>query len=233
MSDYSDVTVIVPTLNEGGNITKLIGILTKSYPGISVIVSDDGSKDGTVESVRKIGKKNRRIRLLDRKRERIHGLTASVIDAALMADTDKIVVMDGDLQHPPDKVREIARKLDSYNIVVGVRTAVENWGIHRIIISKGMAYLAYGTFVMRGRPVCNDIMSGFFGINTNLFKSIIRKNKDSFVPTGYKVLLDTLRLVGTGVKVGEVPYSTFREREYGQSKLRMKHMANALSSTFR
>ncbi|MDE1811004.1 MAG: glycosyltransferase, partial [Candidatus Micrarchaeota archaeon] len=94
MSDYSDVTVIVPTLNEGGNITKLIGILTKSYPKISVIVSDDGSKDGTAEYVRKIGRKNPRIRLLDRKREKIHGLTASVIDAALIAKTDQIVVMD-------------------------------------------------------------------------------------------------------------------------------------------
>ncbi|HVC58431.1 MAG TPA: glycosyltransferase [Candidatus Acidoferrales bacterium] len=233
MSDYSDVTVIVPTLNEGGNITKLINILTKGYPRISVIVSDDGSKDGTAEAVLKIGKKNKRIRLLDRKREGVHGLTASVIDAALIVNTDKIVVMDGDLQHPADKIKEITRKLDDYNIVVGVRTAVENWGIHRIIISKGMAYIAYGTFVLRGRPVSNDIMSGFFGINANLFKNIIRKNRDSFVPTGYKVLLDTLRLVGRRCKVGEVYYSTFREREYGQSKLKMKHMANALSSTFR
>ncbi|MDE1810715.1 MAG: hypothetical protein KGH66_01590, partial [Candidatus Micrarchaeota archaeon] len=91
----------------------------------------------------------------------------------------------------------------------------------------------YGTFVLRGRPVSNDIMSGFFGINANLFKNVIRKNKESFVPTGYKVLLDTLRLVGRNVRVGEVYYSTFREREYGQSKLKMKHMANALTSTFR
>lgn len=233
MRDYSDVTVIVPTLNEAGNITKLVGVLTRSYPKISMIISDDGSKDGTAEVVRKIGKKNPRIRLLDRSRESVHGLTASVIDAALIANTGKIIVMDGDMQHPPERVKDIARKLDDYNIVVGVRTAVENWGIHRIIISKGMAYIAYATFVIRGRPVCNDIMSGFFGINANLFKNVIRKNKESFVPTGYKVLLDTLRLVGGDVKVGEVRYSTFRGREYGQSKLRFKHMLNALSSTFR
>lgn len=42
---YEDTTVVIPTLNEESNIKKLITILLKEYPGINIIVSDDGSRD--------------------------------------------------------------------------------------------------------------------------------------------------------------------------------------------
>ncbi|MDE1868524.1 MAG: glycosyltransferase [Candidatus Micrarchaeota archaeon] len=230
---YSDTTVIIPTFNERRNIGRLIRRLLKLYPGIRVIISDDGSNDGTREEVMAMTSRSNGVRFLDRRNSRQHGLTVSVLDAVMSVKNSKIIVMDGDMQHPPEKVGELSKALDSCDIAVGVRTSVENWGFHRRVISKCMAYLSYAIFAVQGRKVCNDIMSGFFGIKADVFKRLIRENRGSFVPDGYKVLLDILRLCDSNNRLEEVYYSTFHRREYGQSKFRFKHVVNTLRSTFR
>jgi dolichol-phosphate mannosyltransferase len=234
--EFSDVTVIIPTLNEKDNVPKLIRLLQREYKGISIIVADDGSKDGTKAAVLRLARSSRRVRLLDRSEKRVHGLTASVLDAAMIVDTGKTIVMDGDLQHPYQKVRGIAKALDNHDIVIGVRSAVEGWTIERRLISTCMSSFAYIVFVLRGIPTSGDMMSGFFGIRSALFKSLIVKNRDSFVGQGYKVLLDTLRLVGHDAKIGEVSYATFQNRKYGKSKLSrlgINHASDTLESVLR
>jgi len=232
VNSYSDLTLIIPTLNEEGNIKILLGLLQMHYPGVNVVVADDGSTDKTQRSVLEISKRNRRVRLLDRTK-RQHGLTASVLDAAMTAKTSKIIVMDGDMQHPYQKVGEIARALDNCDLVIGVRTSVENWGLQRRLISFCMSGFAYLVFTLRGKPKCSDMMSGFFGIRTALFKSIIKGSRASFVDKGYKVLLDTLRIIDSNVKIHEVKYSTFQNRKYGKSKLSglgINHATDTLKS---
>lgn len=232
-SDYSDTTVIIPTLNENETIGELVKLLTSKHKNISVTISDDGSTDGTRGTILKIGKKNGRVKFLDRRRDNIRGLTASVLDAALRAKTKKIVVMDGDLQHPYDRVMSIADALDRYDIVIGVRTYIRNWGLLRRIISKGMSYSAYIIFKFRGNKTCNDMMSGFFGIRTELFKELIKKNRRRFVMKGYKVLLDTLRITDKKTTTGEVYYSTFHDRRRGRSKFGFNQVINTLKSTLK
>ena len=227
--DFSDTTVIMPTLNEAGNIGRILKALMK-YKGISGIVPDDGSSDGTVAEVLKAGRSNPRIRLLQRKRKE-KGLTVSVMDAVALVRTPKIIVMDADFQHPPEKVGELARKLDGFDIVVGVRTRVENWGAWRRFVSKSVAGMAYVVFKLRGRAACDDMMSGFFGIRTVLMKKLIIR-KVGFVAPGMKILLDILRISDEGMRIGQVYYSTFHGRMHGESKLGMKHVLYTLSSIF-
>ena len=93
-------TVILPTLNEAENIKQVISELLEECPDSDIIVADDGSVDGTDVIVRRISKTEKRVIFLDRKNRKEHGLTASVIDAVLIAKKGKIVVMDADLQHP-------------------------------------------------------------------------------------------------------------------------------------
>lgn len=236
MNDFSDLTVIIPTLNEREDLPKLIGILRRSYKGIRIIVSDDGSTDGTKEAVESIGRHTKDVLFLDRSKRRIHGLTASVVDAAMLVRTKKIVVMDGDMQHPPNKVGEIARALDSNEIVIGVRSAIKNWDIHRRIISNSVNALAYSTFKLRGRHTTKDMMSGFFGIRSKLFKGLIKKNSTKFTGEGYKVLLDVLRMADRSARVAEIHYSTFQDRRHGRSKLKMmgiQQMPKVLRSVLR
>ncbi len=233
MEPYSDLTVVIPTLNEEKSIGRVLSALVQGYAGISVIVADDGSSDSTRDIVEAMRRRNSNIAFLDRSHERVHGLAASVLDAAARVRTGKLVVMDGDMQHPPSKVGQLYRALDSCPIAVCVRTNVRNWGFHRRLISNGMAGIAYAAFKLRRRPTTRDMTSGFFGIRSGVLKRMLRENRSSFVLQGYKVLLDILRVSPPGTQVAEVPYSTFHERKAGKSKFNYRHMAHTLVSTFR
>lgn len=234
MAKYSDLTIIIPSLNEEENISVIIRGLAKKYAGVHVIIADDGSTDGTKEEAKKaMGGMDGRIAFLDRSRAHIHGLTASVIDAAMRTGTSKIIVMDADMQHPIDKVKDMCEALDSNDLAIGIRTSVKEWGIHRRILSNGINAISYTVFRLRGKPTCSDMMSGFFGIHTRLFQKVIRENKGGYVGEGYKVLLDTMRMLDGPVRIKEIKYSTFRDRRRGKSKLRIIHMLRVLNSTFR
>ena len=225
--DWKKLTIIIPTLNEGGSIGKLLNKLNKLYPNSKIIVSDDGSKDNTQDIVKKF----KDAYLLDRSNKKIKGLTASVIDAVKITKTPYIVVMDADLQHPPEKIGEIAEKLNNYPIVVGERTRViGDWGFFRKLTSKVAIFL--GKIRLMGRVKCNDIVSGFFGARTDLFKYFVNNHENKFEGGGYKVLFDLLKIVKHGTKVGSIKYE-FLIREKGQSKIGRKQIFLYFKSLFK
>lgn len=216
---FNDLTVIIPTFNEEKSISVLLKLLVDNYPNISVIVSDDGSTDKTREMV---GKFKRKVYFLDRKNEPIKGLTISVIDGIKKCKTRFFLVMDGDLQHPWKKVSEIYAKLSSGNkLVIASRERVdEKWPISRKIISYGATFL--GRLKLLPKNYFSfDIMTGFFGMETKLATKVISKNKSVFIPEGYKILFDFLKVLPKN-NVVSVSY-VFGSRKYGHSKLASKH----------
>lgn len=231
--DYSDTTVIAPTLNEADNIGLFLGRVTKRYPGIRVIVPDDGSSDATKAMVKRASERNRRVVFLDRSGERVHGVTASIADAAMLVKTPNVISMDADFQHPLGKVGEIAPKLAKYDLVIGVRVGPSRRGAKRRVLSKGLVWIALALFRARGRPTCNDMASGFFGIRTKLLKELISNNEGAFVLRGNKTLLDILRIAGRGISIGEVRYPNFPERKRGRSKFTARIILLSLASALK
>jgi dolichol-phosphate mannosyltransferase len=230
--EYEDTTVIIPTLNEEKNICELMERLCGMYKGINVIVSDDGSKDKTQKIVKLYNKKFKKINLLDRSKEKVHGLTASVLDAVKLVKSEYIVVMDGDMQHPPEKVKEIVKKLRENNdIVIGTRKKVHFRSYFRLCMSKG-AILLGQLRLLWNKIWVHDIVSGFFGVKTQLFQWEIKKHENGFEKEGYKVLFDMLRYVRGKVKIREISY-TFGERVDGKSKINTKHIIIYLRSIFK
>jgi len=96
---YSDLTVILPTLNEVGNIASLIDELMTALPDCRVIVVDDNSSDGTPELARKIAEQNPAVRLIAR--QVVPCLTDSIQAGIAAAQTDYVAWMDADHSHPP------------------------------------------------------------------------------------------------------------------------------------
>ncbi|MBU3941597.1 MAG: glycosyltransferase [Nanoarchaeota archaeon] len=227
--DYSDTTIIIPTFNEEENISELLNLIEKLYKNISIIISDDGSKDKTQEIVKEHSKKNKKIKLLDRSEKAVHGLTASVVDASKTVKTKYAVVMDGDLQHPPEKIEDIVRELRKGNcLVAGARKKVFDWSLDRRIISKVAAFLGKIRLLSKG-IVCKDILSGFFGIKTKIIKGI---KKENFEITGYKILFDILKNIKRDTKIKNIYYD-FGMRKRGHSKIGKTQIISFLRALFK
>lgn len=217
---YENTTIIIPTLDEELNIGRLIEILESDYPGIKIIVSDDGSSDKTIEIAKDTGAS-----AIDRSSKKIKGITASVLDALRTADTRFIVVMDADMQHPPQKVKDIVDQLGSNDIVIAVRENVTGpWGAIRKLESKIATSLAN----LRLSRKVRDPLSGFFGIRTELFKRI---SKSNFELRCFKILFNILKNA-RGIKIGYVNYD-FNIRTRGQSKIGKKHIFYFIRSLLR
>ncbi|RMF56012.1 glycosyltransferase [Candidatus Woesearchaeota archaeon] len=229
--DFGDTTVIIPTLNEEKNIGEMLRILDKLYPGINIIVSDDGSKDKTQDIVRNYGNPN--FIVLDRSKQKVKGLTIRVIDAAKTVKTEFIVVTDADMQHPPEKIKEIIEKLrNGYNIVIGCREKIlAKWPWHRKLMSKTAIILGQLRLLLKGIYV-KDVVSGFFGVRSDLFKEVISKAEHKFEPRGYKVLFDLLKQINRSKKIGYVNYQ-FGLRKRGESKISRRHVVLYFKSLFK
>lgn len=228
---FNDTTVVIPTYNEADSIGRLIRLLKKQYPGMCIIVCDDGSGDGTPG----IAGRESGVTVINRGAlGRPKGLAGSVIDGVLAAHTRYVVVMDGDLQHPPGALGEIRAALKSgrFRLVVAVRKQIPEWQLHRRIISKALMRICDFALLVRGSARCGDIFSGYFGSDRKWLSSIIKANRGRYVEEGYKVLYDTLKCVERKEPIGEVDY-TFAARKDGLSKAGPAHVVALLKSIFR
>lgn len=219
----SKTTIIIPTLNEEENIGAILTTLKRLYPKIKIIVTDDGSKDKTQAVVKKFNG----VLLVDRT-NKLHGLTASILDALRFVKTPNVVIMDADFQHPPEKVLEIIKKLETHDLVIGIRRKIKEWWLFRRLISKIANLLAYIRLLHKGIK-CKDAMSGFFGIKTTLLKKMDYKR---FELRGFKILFDILKACPKNIKIGYI-YYTFQGRRFGKSKLNTKQTIYFLKSLFR
>ncbi len=219
---FTDLAVIVPTLNEAGTIREVVTDILRLCPGAEVIVADDGSADGTPGIVRSLASARKGVRLLSRQ-GKAAGLTASVLDALALIKRPLVAVMDGDYQHPPEALPELIRALGSADIAVAVRVGVAGrWPHYRKAISRAAHLLSKARLALAGVG-CADPLSGFFATHTELLRRAVDKRRPSFVPQGYKILFDLLKHIQGGTGIAEVPY-TFNQRNRGESKMGVRHI---------
>ncbi|MDF2715598.1 MAG: hypothetical protein K0R28_2523, partial [Paenibacillus sp.] len=99
------ISIIVPSYNEGSNVIRLaerlLPVLESAAWDFEVIFVDD-SLDETPMLLRELHERDARFRCLHRERER--GLATAVLAGFRIAEGDLFVVMDADLQHPPEIV---------------------------------------------------------------------------------------------------------------------------------
>ncbi len=226
--NFADTTLVLPTLNEARNISKVISGVRNNFDGIRIIVVDDGSTDSTKEEVAKF----KGVGFFDRSKRNLgKGLTASIIYGITHSKTKFVIVMDADLQHPFEKIKNIhSNLLNGSNLCVGTRKKVEEWPLYRQIISKTLMKLAELTLAARNAESCDDVFSGFFGVERTLFLDIYSSNKKRFVGYGYKVLFDFLKCIPKHtLRMSEISY-TFRNRKYGTSKASLPQAVALLRS---
>jgi dolichol-phosphate mannosyltransferase len=217
------LTLVVPTRNEAENVPKLVHELRESLSDLDYrVVFVDDSTDGTPEVIRGLAGVDRRVHLVHRAgSERYGGLSTAVTTGMerFSGASEYTCVMDADLQHPPEKVREmleIARRSDA-DVVVASRYAQGGSyaglsGRMRRAVSLGSKYLARIAFKEARKT--SDPMAGFFLIKNRAISGI------QFRPKGFKVLLEIL-VCAPELKVLEVPFD-FRTRHAGVSKATLR-----------
>jgi len=210
------LSVIVPTYNERENLPLLVKKLSDSLSGVDfeLIVVDDDSPDGTWRLAEELKKDYPFIKVIRRKEEK--DLSAAVLKGFEEAGGEILAVMDADLQHPPEKLKDMLKRMERADIVVGSRYVeggeIEEWGAVRKFYSKFATLLAH-IFVPRSRAV-KDPMSGFFMLRKDVIEGVELK------PVGYKILLEILAK-GRYERAEEEAIS-FRKREKGKSSLNFK-----------
>jgi len=200
-------------LNERNNIAPLLErLFALTLPPLEIIVVDDGSVDGTREYLQAIMQHEPRVHLLFH--EGRQTLTTAQLQGIRAASGEYVVIMDADLQHPPEIVPEIL--LDLYRgqtLAIASRYCeggdVGDRSGYRAVLSRGADLIAK-LALPEARGV-TDPISGFFGFRRELAHSLNPATR------GYKLLLFLLVLSrGKGVK--ETGYK-FRPRTSGSSKI--------------
>src|ERR687889_1263890 len=216
--DRALLTLVVPTRNEADNVPRLVHGLRESLSELDYrMVFVDDSTDRTPEVIQDLAEEDGRIRLVRREgAERYGGLSTAVTTGMELFSgaSEYTCVMDADLQHPPEKVREmleIARRSDA-DVVVASRYGQGGYaglsGRMRRAVSVGSKYLA--RILFKEARKTNDPMAGFFLIKNQAISGI------QFRPTGFKVLLEIL-VCAPELKVLETPFE-FQARNAGVSK---------------
>jgi dolichol-phosphate mannosyltransferase len=118
---FTDLTIILPTLNEVGNLETLISELGRVMPGCQVIVVDDNSNDGTPELVRQISAGNPSLRLIAR--HVTPCLTDSIQAGIQAATTEYVAWLDADHSHPPAVLRKLYDVARATGCCIGTRYA--------------------------------------------------------------------------------------------------------------
>jgi polyisoprenyl-phosphate glycosyltransferase len=124
MSSTPLLSVVVPLYDEAESVAELHRRLACVLEGLDVraelIFVDDGSTDGTRPLVEALVATDPRVRLIALARN--FGHQAAITAGLEFAEGSAVVIMDGDLQHPPELIPELVRRWrEGYEVVYAVR----------------------------------------------------------------------------------------------------------------
>lgn len=210
------LSIIVPTFNEEPNVAALVQRVAIAVQGVEAeIIFVDDSTDATPDAVRAAAASAPLPVHLIHRDAPTGGLGGAVVEGMRAAASDTCLVMDGDLQHPPEDIPTLFARFvrGDVDMVVASRYVGEGsaQGLAdrtRVLISRVSNALTRAMFPIRLREV-TDPMTGFFVIDRTAMDLAGLK------PRGFKILLEIL--ARRNLRVAEVPFR-FADRFAGQSK---------------
>lgn len=147
--DKTLISIVIPVFNEGNQIVKnLLEVKTfLDYNKFSfeIIVVDDGSRDNTWPNLIELSEKEKDVKLI--KLSRNFGKESAIFAGLDASSGEACIVMDGDLQHPPQYIADMIKlwREDGYEVVEAVKESRGKEGILNKIGAR-MFYYFLGKF---------------------------------------------------------------------------------------
>lgn len=201
------LSIVLPSYNEEQNIAHttqvLSELLQQEQIDYELIFVSDGSKDGTYQEILKAAEQNPRVRGVQFSRN--FGKEASIFAGLQLAAGDAVVVMDCDLQHPPQVIVQMWKLWNAgYEVVEGIKT------------SRGRESFLHKCFA----GAFYRIMSALIKMDMNAssdYKLLDRKVVDVLLELPEKNTFFRALTFWAGFKTVSVEYEV-QERIYGESK---------------
>ncbi|WP_302630058.1 glycosyltransferase family 2 protein [uncultured Eubacterium sp.] len=201
------LSIILPSYNEGKNISKASGVISELLASNNIpyelIFVDDGSKDDTWNEIEKASKGNPNVVGIHFSRN--FGKESALFSGLAESTGDACIVMDCDLQHPPETLIEMYRLWqEGYEVVEGVKRSRGKESIlHKA--SAGLFYKLISKAVKIDMSRASD------------FKLLDRKAVDSLLAMPERNAFFRALSAWIGYKTTTVEFDV-REREEGESK---------------
>ena len=219
--------IIIPTLNEKGNIPVLYNKLIKDYKKAHILFIDDNSSDGSKNEIINLRKKSKKVSFIFRKKKLGIGSAHKLgISTGIKKKFRYILTMDCDGTHHPKYIKTMFKHLTSNEIILTNRfikkNSLKGWPLKRILITKIRYFLVR---ILLGSKL--DSSGGFRLYDFNKVKlNDILKAKDN----GYFFFIEsTIILEKRGYKIFEIPIN-LPNRFLGNSKMKFFDIFNGISS---
>ena len=215
MESKKILSVVVPCFNEEEVISetfKRLNSFSQELSGLNVeiIFIDDGSKDKTRELLKKHAAEDDRIKVICFARNFGHQIAVTAgIDAAI---GDAVVLIDADLQDPPEVIHQMIEKWkDGYDVVYGTRTERPGESAFKLATARGFYRLL------------NKLSDVPIPLDTGDFRLMSRAVVDTLraMPERDRFVRGMVSWVG--FKQTSLPYKR-AERFAGQSKYPLRKM---------
>ena len=207
------LSVILPSYNE----EKMIAVATKRMAGVlggagidyELLFVDDGSKDGTWQEIQRCAQEDPHVVGVHFSRN--FGKESAMFAGLETAKGDCVVVLDCDLQHPPEKIVEMYRLWEEgYEVVEGIKEdRGEESGLHRFAANSFYGIISRAT--------------GMDMASSSDFKLLDRKVVDTLNSLPERNVFFRALSFWVGYKKAEVSYRV-QERTEGESKWSTKSL---------
>ncbi|MBR5108480.1 MAG: glycosyltransferase family 2 protein [Bacteroidales bacterium] len=213
-----DISVIVPLYNETESLPELAAwirrVMEANGYSYEILMVDDGSTDGSWDTVLSLSKENPAIHGISFRRN--YGKSAALYEGFAAVQGDVVITMDADLQDSPDEIPELYRmiKEDGYDVVSG-------WKQHRQDnkLTKNLPSKLYNWTARKVTGIkLHDMNCGLKAYKNEVVKSIeVYGEMHRYIPY-------LAKNAGYG-KIGEKPVH-HQKRKYGVSKFGLERFVN-------
>ena len=201
------ISAVVPAYNEEESIEKFYKVLSANLIKLDkddeIVFVDDGSTDSTLEILKKLASKDKKIRIFSFRKNR--GKAEALTVGFQMAKGDYIVTLDADLQDRPEEIKNLlAKAKEGFDLVSG-------WKKNR---KDSFTSVIFSKFF-------NFIMSSFWGVHLHDYncglKLYTKDAAKSLNLYGGMQRFIPLLVAEKGFEVTEIPV-VHEKRLYGKSK---------------